>query len=64
MPTDSVKNRTFKDIFSGTTRFEIPFFQRGYAWQKKQWDQLFVDLQEQVIGELESGSELGSGLID
>ena len=42
MPTDSVKNRTFKDILNGTVRFEIPFFQRGYAWQRKQWDQLFL----------------------
>src|SRR3954468_816765 len=58
MPTDSVKNRTFKDTLNGTVRFEIPFFQRGYAWEKKQWDQLFVDIQEQIIDELESGSEI------
>ena len=55
MPTEGVQNRTFKDLFSGTVRFEIPFFQRGYAWEKKQWDQLFLDLQEQIIGELSSG---------
>ena len=58
MPTDSVKNRTFKDAFNGTVRFEIPFFQRGYAWEKKQWDQLFLDIQEQIIDELNSGSEI------
>ena len=55
MPTEGVKNRTFKDLFTGTVRFEIPFFQRGYAWEKKQWDQLFLDLQEQIIDELSSG---------
>ena len=55
MPTEGVQNRTFKGLFSGTVRFEIPFFQRGYAWEKKQWDQLFLDLQEQIIGELSSG---------
>ena len=49
MPTDYVKNRTFKETLSGTVRFRIPFFQRGYAWEKKQWDQLFLDLQEQII---------------
>ena len=56
MPTEGVQNRTFKELFRGTVRFEIPFFQRGYAWEKKQWDQLFLDLQEQIISELSSGS--------
>lgn len=56
MPTDHVKNRTFKETLSGSVRFRIPFFQRGYAWEKKQWDQLFLDLQEQIIEELERGS--------
>ena len=58
MPTDHVKNRAFKDILSGTVRFKIPFFQRGYAWEKRQWDQLFIDLDEQIIEELASGSAL------
>ena len=58
MPTEGVKNRTFMELFRGTVRFEIPFFQRGYAWEKKQWDQLFLDLQEQVISELSSGSTI------
>ena len=58
MPTEAVRNRTFKDLFNGTVRFEIPFFQRGYAWEKKQWDQLFFDLQEQVIGELSSDNTI------
>ena len=58
MPAENVKNRTFKDAFNGTVRFKIPFFQRGYAWEKKQWDQLFIDLQEQVIDELNSDKEM------
>ncbi len=41
MTTDSVRNRTFKETFHLPVRFEIPFFQRGYAWEKKQWDQCF-----------------------
>jgi len=56
MPTDHVKNRTFKETLSSTVRFKIPFFQRGYAWEKRQWDQLFLDLQEQIIEEVERGS--------
>jgi len=58
MPTDAVKNRMFKDMLKGTVRFEIPFFQRGYAWEKKQWDQLFLDVQEQILDELNSGSPI------
>jgi Protein of unknown function DUF262/Protein of unknown function (DUF1524) len=58
MPTDSVMNRTFKDAFNGTVRFEIPFFQRGYAWQKRQWDDLFVDIQDQIVDDLNSGTDI------
>ena len=35
MPTDHVKNRTFKETLSGTVRFKIPFFQRGYSWERE-----------------------------
>lgn len=52
MPTNNVTNRTFKELFSSNVRFEIPFFQRGYAWEKRQWDQLFSDIDEQIINEL------------
>ncbi|MGO4883658.1 MAG: hypothetical protein ACLP59_22985 [Bryobacteraceae bacterium] len=55
---DHVKNRTFKEMLTGTGRFRIPFVQRGYAWKKKQWDQLFLDLQEQVIDELATGATI------
>jgi uncharacterized protein with ParB-like and HNH nuclease domain len=58
MPTDGVKNRTFKELLNGTVRFEIPFFQRGYAWEKKQWDQLFLDINEQIVDELTNASAL------
>ena len=58
MPTGGVKNRTFKELLNGPVRFEIPFFQRGYAWEKKQWDQLFLDLNEQIIEELTNGAAL------
>lgn len=58
MPTDAVKNRTFQELFGGTVRFEIPFFQRGYAWEKKQWDQLFSDLEEELLADVNSGMPL------
>ena len=56
MPTEAVKNRKFREIFHGATRFEIPFFQRGYAWEKKQWDQLFLDIREQILCDIQAGS--------
>jgi uncharacterized protein with ParB-like and HNH nuclease domain len=56
MPIDHVKNRTFKEMLSGAVRFKIPFFQRGYAWVKEHWVQLFDDLQEQIIDELEGST--------
>ncbi|MFC1799301.1 DUF262 domain-containing protein [Candidatus Eisenbacteria bacterium] len=58
MPTDHVENRKFRDLLNGTVRFKIPFFQRGYSWTKKQWDQLFIDMQEQIIEELASDSTI------
>jgi len=54
MPTDNVGNLSFEQIFKQNIRFEIPFFQRGYAWEKKQWDQLFIDIQEQILEDAET----------
>ena len=58
MPTDNVKNRTFKQMLSAPVRFRIPFFQRGYAWDRRQWDVLFLDVDEQILAELKTGSAL------
>ena len=56
MPTEGVQNRTFKGYdLAGRSGLKCSHFRRGYAWEKKQWDQLFLDLQEQIIGELSSG---------
>ncbi|MDX2003306.1 MAG: DUF262 domain-containing HNH endonuclease family protein [Chitinophagales bacterium] len=50
MPTGNVLNRTFGDLFSSkSVRYEIPFFQRGYAWEQRQWKKLFEDINEQII---------------
>lgn len=51
---NNVSNRTFEELFKPNIQFEIPFFQRGYAWEKKHWDQLFNDINEQIIPEIES----------
>lgn len=54
--TDNVRNRTFRELFSGAVRYEIPFFQRGYAWERRQWDQLFEDISEQILPDIEDGA--------
>ncbi len=32
------------EIFNGTRVFEIPFYQRSYVWQEKQWERLLSDM--------------------
>lgn len=52
--TDTVSNKNFHQLLKANIQFEIPFFQRGYAWEKKHWDQLFDDIEEQIRPELDS----------
>lgn len=49
MPTGNVINRNFEEMFEIGVRFEIPFFQRGYAWEQRQWKKLFEDIQTEII---------------
>ena len=42
-------NRNFADIFAGEMRYVIPFFQRGYVWTSRNWNQLKQDIEEQII---------------
>ncbi len=50
MPIDnSINNRTFEELFSNPISFEIPFFQRSYSWERRQWKQLIDDVWEQII---------------
>lgn len=52
--SDKVSNKNFHQLLKANIQFEIPFFQRGYAWEKKHWDQLFDDIEEQIRPELDS----------
>ena len=53
MPTENVINRTFGELFTSPVRYEIPFFQRGYAWEQRQWKKLFEDIDTEIIGTVE-----------
>lgn len=56
MPTDNVINRNFEELFSSPVRYEIPFFQRGYAWEQRQWKKMFEDIQTEVIDSVENNN--------
>lgn len=56
MPTDNVINRNFEDLFSSPVRYEVPFFQRGYAWEQRQWKKLFEDIQVEIIESVENNN--------
>lgn len=56
MPTERVLNRNFKDLLGSTVRFEVPFFQRGYAWERRQWNKLMEDIDEQIISMVEDNN--------
>jgi uncharacterized protein with ParB-like and HNH nuclease domain len=58
MPNENVGNCSFRDLFNQNVIFEIPFFQRGYAWEKRQWEQLFLDIEEQILNEADDIDEI------
>lgn len=41
--------RTINDIFNGNRTLEIPFFQRSYVWEEKQWERFIVDMENICI---------------
>jgi uncharacterized protein with ParB-like and HNH nuclease domain len=58
MPYEDVGNRSFRELFNQNVSFVVPFFQRGYAWDKRQWDVLFQDIEEQILNEAENLEDL------
>ncbi|MEA2019348.1 MAG: DUF262 domain-containing HNH endonuclease family protein [Campylobacterota bacterium] len=55
--SQSVQKTSFRKLFEGNIQFVIPFFQRGYAWKKEQWQQLFDDINDEIINELVEGDD-------
>ena len=58
MPNENVGNRSFRELFDQNVSFVIPFFQRGYAWEKRQWDSLFQDIEEQILNEADDFDDI------
>lgn len=53
---DNVITTTFRQLFESRIQFVIPFFQRGYAWDKTQWKQLFDDIENEIINDIDDDS--------
>ena len=60
MPNEDVGNKSFRELFNQNVSFIVPFFQRGYAWEKRQWDALFQDIEEQILNEADDFEELSN----
>lgn len=43
-----IENVTLENILSGQRQHVIPVFQRTYSWTKKNWDELWSDIQDLV----------------
>lgn len=51
---------TFRQFFEGTKQFVIPVFQRDYAWERKNWQQLWHDITHAASESGERGHFVGT----
>jgi len=38
-------NQTFQELISNGIKYQVPRFQRDYAWDSEQWEDLWSDIQ-------------------
>ncbi len=38
-------NQSFQELFSNGVKYTVPRFQRDYAWEQEQWEDLWVDIE-------------------
>lgn len=53
-------NTTFRQLIDGTKQFIIPVFQRDYAWDTPNWQQLWNDISRTAVGSGDRGHFVGS----
>ena len=53
-------NTTFRQLIDGTKQFIIPVFQRDYAWDTPNWQQLWNDISRTAVGNGDRGHFVGS----
>jgi len=51
-------NKTFREILGNGLKYEVPRFQRDYAWTEEQWSDLWQDIEE-VISQQEDEHYMG-----
>lgn len=51
-------NKTFREILGNGLKYEVPRFQRDYAWTEEQWSDLWQDIEE-VIPQQEDEHYMG-----
>ena len=51
-------NKTFREILGNGLKYEVPRFQRDYAWTEEQWSDLWQDIEE-VIQEQDDEHYMG-----
>jgi uncharacterized protein with ParB-like and HNH nuclease domain len=58
--TMQAKETKLQDIIEGTKQYVVPLFQRGYSWERKEWETLWNDLVELCEAEGEREHFIGS----
>lgn len=53
-------NTTFRQLIEGTKQFVIPVFQRDYAWERENWQQLWNDITRAASDGGERGHFVGT----
>ena len=53
-------NTTFRQLIEGTKQFVIPVFQRDYAWERENWQQLWNDITRAASESGERGHFVGT----
>jgi len=38
-------NQTFQELIGNGVKYQVPRFQRDYAWDREQWEDLWVDIE-------------------
>ena len=38
-------NQTFQELIGNGVKYQVPRFQRGYAWDREQWEDMWSDIE-------------------
>ena len=52
-------NQTFRQLLANGLSYHVPRFQRDYSWDTKEWDELWLDLEELTSHDSDSSHYMG-----